>query len=913
MRTWLLSWNPKNWEWSTFFRDRATAASNKPVAETWRCANGAATVGDAVYLVRTGEEPRGVIAHGIITRSPFDAPHYDPARAATGETTQCIGIDFNDIRDPTQDEFLSISTLEKEIDAEQAWSPQSSGIAINEGAVIKLDRSWAVLRKPILNQMRNILPEDCLVLSKYEYAPQGAWTTMPTDDKSAYRRIHVGLQQILASALSGLADGSSLDKCLTLGFNPNGGVRGNRPKDLWCAVFPRGAEAYMPQVYLIVSHRGVELGYAAAIHPKDFSNADFKSKLKSLAPRIFDALPDPALGTIKQLSETLTQQSRWYFRRTTRLVPKEIDFTSLESLLSFLKSTDGKAWGAGTVTRYWLPHELSGVNFAEEFMSAARLFQPLMVRAEPVMNTPPAEPAADNDASPISVGGEGIRGDLEKFMVMYPERRSRPFATDQELWSVVSSLQQRLKALPSIVARSSLRVTWSVGQGNWARVPWIAFADTRITDTTRSGVYGALLFREDMTGVYLTFVQGVTEPKKTHGATSALQLLREKAAALRTRCGELENNGFRLDSEIDLRTEGTLGGDYEAATIAYKLYERGELPSDNEIIHDIGALLAAYDRYLDEQQGEDAIEPDVETRPIPPSPLYTMQEALTDLFIDQQELEELLTLFRAKKNLVLQGAPGVGKTFIARRLAYLLMGRRDDARTRMVQFHQSYSYEDFIQGYRPSETGGFIRRDGAFFDFAKLAESDPDRPYVFIIDEINRGNLSKILGELMMLIEQDKRGAEYALSLAYGRPDEPLFSVPPNLFLLGVMNTADRSLALVDYALRRRFGFYKLEPQFESATFRAVLKARGVDSNLIATIADRMAALNNEIATDKVRLGPGYQIGHSFFVPTEATHLFDTAWYRRVICSEIAPLLEEYWFDDPEKAEAWTTKLLEGT
>jgi MoxR-like ATPase len=289
-----------------------------------------------------------------------------------------------------------------------------------------------------------------------------------------------------------------------------------------------------------------------------------------------------------------------------------------------------------------------------------------------------------------------------------------------------------------------------------------------------------------------------------------------------------------------------------------------------------------------------------------------MQDALADLFLDQHELEELLALFRAKKNIVLQGAPGVGKTFIARRVAYLLMARRDDARTRMVQFHQSYSYEDFIQGYRPSESGGFIRRDGAFFDFAKLAESDPDRPYVFIIDEINRGNLSKILGELMMLIEPDKRGSEYALSLAYSRPDEPLFSVPPNLFILGLMNTADRSLALVDYALRRRFGFYKLEPQFKSARFRTFLLARGVESNLIDIIVDRMVALNGEIATDKVRLGPGYQIGHSFFVPMEATHLFDAAWYRRVIRSEIAPLLEEYWFDDADKAETWTAQLLQG-
>ena len=142
------------------------------------------------------------------------------------------------------------------------------------------------------------------------------------------------------------------------------------------------------------------------------------------------------------------------------------------------------------------------------------------------------------------------------------------------------------------------------------------------------------------------------------------------------------------------------------------------------------------------------------------------------------------------------------------------------------------SSKDFVQAKR----GGFTRRDGAFFDFAKLAAADSDRPYVFIIDEINRGNLSKILGELMMLIEPDKRGEEYAIPLAYSRPDEPPFSVPPNLFVLGLMNTADRSLAMVDYALRRRFAFHTLEPRFASAKFRGFLEQRGAPPNLIDAV-----------------------------------------------------------------------------
>lgn len=161
----------------------------------------------------------------------------------------------------------------------------------------------------------------------------------------------------------------------------------------------------------------------------------------------------------------------------------------------------------------------------------------------------------------------------------------------------------------------------------------------------------------------------------------------------------------------------------------------------------------------------------------------------------EEEYDQLTSILQMKKNIILQGAPGVGKTFVAERLAFSLMGKPDLERVMTIQFHQSYSYEDFIMGFRPS-TSGFELRRGAFYTFCKKAESDKNHDYFFIIDEINRGNLSKIFGELFMLIENDKRGK--SLQLLYS--DEQ-FSIPENLYIIGMMNTADRSLALLDYAL----------------------------------------------------------------------------------------------------------------
>lgn len=228
----------------------------------------------------------------------------------------------------------------------------------------------------------------------------------------------------------------------------------------------------------------------------------------------------------------------------------------------------------------------------------------------------------------------------------------------------------------------------------------------------------------------------------------------------------------------------------------------GEWPHPGQAVMKTLTDITSYTDYVEKLNSlfEDETEEDAEDveKTYPP---YTKEDFLSEVFMPEEEYDKLSGILRIKKNIILQGAPGVGKTFVAKRIAFSMMGVKDVERVMMVQFHQSYSYEDFIMGFRPS-TDGFELKRGAFYNFCKKAEIDGDNDYFFIIDEINRGNLSKIFGELFMLIENDKRGV--SLQLLYS--DEK-FSVPKNIYIIGMMNTADRSLAMLDYALRRRFVF----------------------------------------------------------------------------------------------------------
>jgi len=274
---------------------------------------------------------------------------------------------------------------------------------------------------------------------------------------------------------------------------------------------------------------------------------------------------------------------------------------------------------------------------------------------------------------------------------------------------------------------------------------------------------------------------------------------------------------------------------------------------------------------------------------------YTKKDFLSEVYMNENQYDRLSGVLLNKMNLILQGAPGVGKTFTAKRLAYSLMGEKDDSRIEFVQFHQNYSYEDFVMGYRPSGDS-YELKYGIFYQFCKKAENQTDKKFFFIIDEINRGNLSKIFGELLMLIEKDYRGTK--ATLAYnGMP----FSVPKNLYIVGMMNTADRSLAMIDYALRRRFSFFEMAPAFESKGFKEY--QHSLDNRTFNELISEIVKLNGEISRDK-SLGKGFCIGHSYFCG-KTKETCTNEWMQSVVNYDILPMLSEYWFDDDTKVQRW--------
>ncbi len=527
------------------------------------------------------------------------------------------------------------------------------------------------------------------------------YVALSGNEREAYQRVHAAIRELGKVVNEQLGNGYTLK--LTSGFSPYSGVRGAQPKDLWFGIFPTENEDEFvgnPQLFLIVSGRGVEFGFSASTHPSDFSNSDIKQKVRKAAPHIFKLLPYPDDEAARRLASALEISGPWCFMRKERLEPDNSDFPNLDAWLSFMHSQEGVRQAGGNISRYVSGEKIDSFDMEGALFEAVSIFRPLMEQVRP---SQPLEAAHD------------------------PQPTSDINATDP---------------------------------------------DTQ-------------------------------------------------------------------DDETDATPEAK-----------------------------------------------------VMTPPIEP---YTVDDILTDgCFIAREKLEMILERLRTKKNLILQGPPGTGKTWLAKRLAFALMGQRDDSKVRAVQFHPNLSYEDFIRGWRPVGDGKLTLVDGPFVEIMKTAAKDPMSRHVVVIEEINRGNPAQIFGEMLTLLEADKRTPNEALELSYKRSDGERVFITDNLYVIGTMNIADRSLALVDLALRRRFAFIDLEPTLNKPWHDWIQSKCGIDSEILDEIKKRLNTLNEEISADK-GLGPQFRVGHSYVTPQAGIPISDAReWFRQVVDTEIGPLLDEY-------------------
>ncbi|MCZ6688109.1 MAG: AAA family ATPase [Planctomycetota bacterium] len=845
-QTYLFAWNPEKSDWTDLGEQIVRVRETGEALDTWSCGRTKNIApGSRFFFIRLSSEPRGIIGSGATVDEPRDEPHWDPEKAARGETARFVDISFDALaRVP----LIRRTELDEPPYDSVKWDTQMSGIRIPDRVAEEIERRWServtshergqaptVLTKHVLDRWRDFLDsarEDESWTRRYQLRNENRAEVLP--------EIRSLIQRFLDSDIS-LSE-----------FRDDFDHKARNEWDLFGFKGPSGAmflnmlAKHLPDQEETAS----ELRRTLAI-PED--ERDARSKVDNLT-EFLD----------RHIRSGISTQGELQPNRAPFFVSACWHVQGVDDWPVFYRSARKSFQSDGLLGRM-----VKGVDGYLEF---ARIFRTLAKGLELSfwdlehlcvrMNTAPAIAAEDEGHPELE---EESRQE-DRVWLIAPGRGARRF---DEFYrdGIVAIGWDELGDLSQYSDRDAVWKALQSLQGGHTNPFQDALACYQFAHEMEVGdVVFAKRGRREIVGY------GVVTSPYRH---------------------EPERERFTQVRSVDWKKRGEWVP-REKPLVTKTLTEIGKYPG---LVSDIRRALE-----LDDEK-EEAEEPSAK-----PIPIYTMEDALEDLFLSRERVEEAIELLMYKKNLVLQGPPGVGKTYLAQRLALLLLGSRDFDRIKQVQFHQSYAYEDFIQGYRPLEGGGFGRVDGPFLQLCDQALQDLETPYVFIVDEINRGNLSKIFGELLLLIEADKRAEKWAVTLTYGRENERPFYVPKNLYILGTMNTADRSLAMVDYALRRRFAFFDLQPAFSHSAFKGMLMALGVEPELREQIVSRLSRLNDEIRLD-ANLGDGFTIGHSYFCQT-GTSQPDERWYKRIVRTEIRPLLREYWFDSRERAEAAVARLL---